>query len=258
MNDSSEEPPLLHSIRSWFRPKAHVSNLTTTGSPSDHNPTSTANPSSDLRRHDVAQHTSATLPGIQSSHVDAIQQTPESALTNGGNAILPHPSGPPVDKKEDGAESPTMNLKAKTPMHKRFLNDCKRIIFCSWINWLLIFVFPAIVIGVVERAQGDNSSISPTVVFSLNAIAIIPLASLLAFATESVAAKMGDTIGALLNVTFGNATELIVFIIALVANEIQIVQAAALGSILSNLLLILGMCFLFGGLRFREQVNHHI
>ena len=66
---------------------------------------------------------------------------------------------------------------------------------------------------------------------------------------------MGDTIGALLNVTFGNATELIVFIIALVANEIQIVQAAALGSILSNLLLILGMCFLFGGLRFREQVR---
>ena len=141
-------------------------------------------------------------------------------------------------------------------MRKRFYNDCKRIIFCSWINWLLVFVPVGIIVGVVERAQGESSAISPTVVFSMNAIAIIPLASLLAFATESVATKMGDTIGALLNVTFGNAVELIVFIIALVANEIQIVQAAALGSILSNLLLILGMCFLFGGLRFREQVSH--
>lgn len=141
-------------------------------------------------------------------------------------------------------------------MRKRFYNDCKRIIFCSWINWLLIFVPVGIIVGVVERAQGESSAISPTVVFAMNAIAIIPLASLLAFATESVATKMGDTIGALLNVTFGNAVELIVFIIALVANEIQIVQAAALGSILSNLLLILGMCFLFGGLRFREQVTH--
>ena len=61
--------------------------------------------------------------------------------------------------------------------------------------------------------------------------------------------------GALLNVTFGNAVELIIFIIALVAKEIRIVQASLLGSILANLLLILGMCFLFGGLRFREQVD---
>jgi Ca2+:H+ antiporter len=49
--------------------------------------------------------------------------------------------------------------------------------------------------------------------------------------------------------------ELIIFVIALVAKEIRIVQASLLGSILANLLLILGMCFLFGGLRFREQVN---
>ena len=66
---------------------------------------------------------------------------------------------------------------------------------------------------------------------------------------------MGDTVGALLNVTFGNAVELIVFIIALVADEIRVVQAAALGSILSNLLLILGMAFVAGGLRYREQVS---
>lgn len=161
-------------------------------------------------------------------------------------------------EKREGEEPSTMNTKDKPPMARRFLHDCKRIIFCSWINWLLIFVPVGIIVGAIERAQGESSAVRPTVVFAMNAIAIIPLASLLAFATENVATKMGDTIGALLNVTFGNAVELIVFIIALVANEIQIVQAAALGSILSNLLLILGMCFLFGGLRFREQVWHNL
>ncbi|TKA62409.1 hypothetical protein B0A55_11864 [Friedmanniomyces simplex] len=88
----------------------------------------------------------------------------------------------------------------------------------------------------------------------MNAVAIVPLAGLLSFATECVAARMGDTLGALLNVSFGNAVELIIFIIALVKNEIQIVQASLLGSILANLLLILGMAFLFGGLRYREQI----
>ncbi|KAL8346952.1 hypothetical protein RB598_000693 [Gaeumannomyces tritici] len=58
-----------------------------------------------------------------------------------------------------------------------------------------------------------------------------------------------------MNVTFGNAVELIIFVIALVKNEIRIVQASLPGSILANLLLILGMCFLLGGLRFREQCD---
>ena len=67
----------------------------------------------------------------------------------------------------------------------------------------------------------------------MNAIAIIPLAGLLAHATESVASRMGDTWASLLNVTFGNAVELIIFIIALIKNEIAIVQASILGSILA-------------------------
>ncbi|SPQ18461.1 de59bd48-ff8c-44bb-9daa-8e2ccbac04d6 [Thermothielavioides terrestris] len=88
----------------------------------------------------------------------------------------------------------------------------------------------------------------------MNAVAIVPLAGVLSYATESVASRLGDTVGALMNVTFGNAVELIIFIIALVQNHIRIVQASLVGSILVNLLLILGMCFLLGGLRFREQI----
>lgn len=255
MKDSSKGPPLSHRIRSWL-PRAHVSDSSPTGPPNDHASASASalKQHSSEEDHHAAEATASALPGSKINDGEAGQQSPESTLADDRSSILPTPAA--LVEKREGEES-AMTSKDKAPLRKRFFNDCKRIIFCSWINWLLIFVPIGVIVGAVERSQGESSAISPTVVFSMNAIAIIPLASLLAFATESVATKMGDTIGALLNVTFGNAVELIVFIIALVANEIQIVQAAALGSILSNLLLILGMCFLFGGLRFREQVSYN-
>lgn len=85
-------------------------------------------------------------------------------------------------------------------------------------------------------------------VFSLNFFAIMPLAGVLSFATEEIAHHAGETLGGLINASFGNAVELIVSIVALRAGEIEVVQASMLGSILSNLLLVLGMCFLLGGL----------
>lgn len=117
----------------------------------------------------------------------------------------------------------------------------------SWMNVLLIFVPVGIVVANIPGINGG-------IVFAMNCIAVVPLAGLLSHATESVASNMGDALGALLNITFGNAVELIIFIIALSKNQIRIVQASLLGSILANLLLILGMGFFLGGLRFREQV----
>lgn len=61
-------------------------------------------------------------------------------------------------------------------------------------------------IGIVAKA----AKLSPGIIFAMNAIAIIPLAGMLSYATESVAKRLGDTIGALMNVTFGNAVELII------------------------------------------------
>ena len=145
----------------------------------------------------------------------------------------------------NGEEKPTLTTRMRAGII-RFGKHTKNALFHSWINVLLVFV----PIGIVVEAIGLN----PSLVFAMNAVAIVPLAGLLSFATESVASRMGDTLGALLNVSFGNAVELIIFIIALVKNEIRIVQASLLGSILANLLLILGMAFLFGGLRFREQI----
>ncbi|KAJ5803446.1 uncharacterized protein N7503_005896 [Penicillium pulvis] len=115
----------------------------------------------------------------------------------------------------------------------------------DYVNVLLIFV----PLGIIAGALHWDS----TAIFVLNFFAIIPLASLLSFATEELAATMGQALGGLMNATFGNAVELIVSIIALKDKQIRVVQASMLGSILSNILLVLGCCFFVGGLRFSEQ-----
>lgn len=94
---------------------------------------------------------------------------------------------------------------------------------------------------------------SATWVFWLNFFVMLPLAAILGDFTEEAALHTNDTIGGLLNATFGNAVEVVVAIQALLANEIRVVQASMIGSIFSNLLLVLGMCFFCGGLYYKEQ-----
>ncbi|OAD67957.1 hypothetical protein PHYBLDRAFT_89450, partial [Phycomyces blakesleeanus NRRL 1555(-)] len=118
------------------------------------------------------------------------------------------------------------------------------IFFSSWLNLLLIFI----PFGIISHFLW-----SPTVTFILNFISIIPLARMLGFVTEDISLRTGEVIGGLLNASFGNAVELIISIIALTKNLVVVVQASMLGSIISNLLLVLGMCFIGGGLKFKEQ-----
>ncbi|KAF7549820.1 hypothetical protein G7Z17_g6125 [Cylindrodendrum hubeiense] len=158
-------------------------------------------------------------------------------------------SGPVVEPPSKAEEQTTTTIpetKKKRPLFDEIRRNAWLAVTYSWLNVLLIFVPVGIVVAEINGIHGG-------IVFGMNAIAIIPLAGLLSFATESVAREMGDALGALLNVTFGNAVELIIFI-ALVKDEIRIVQASLLGSILANLLLILGMGFFLGGLRYREQI----
>jgi len=122
----------------------------------------------------------------------------------------------------------------------RAFNVTKVTLFSNYVNILLVFV----PLGIVAGAMGWN----PTTVFILNFFAIVPLAAVLSFATEEISLKLGQTMGGLLNATFGNAVELIVSIVALQKGEIRIVQSSMLGSILSNILLVLGCCFLAGGI----------
>lgn len=91
------------------------------------------------------------------------------------------------------------------------------------------------------------------VVFITSAIAIVPLAVWLSTATEEIALITGPSIGALLNALFGNATELIIALVALKEGLIDIVKASITGTIISNLLLVMGLSMLLGGLRFKEQ-----
>jgi len=94
---------------------------------------------------------------------------------------------------------------------------------------------------------------SPIATFILTMLGIIPLAKLLGTATEELALRTSETVGGLLNATFGNAVELIVSIIALSKGTITLVQTSLLGSILSNILLVMGMSFLFGGIKHKTQ-----
>ena len=90
-------------------------------------------------------------------------------------------------------------------------------------------------------------------VFITSALSIVPLAIWLSTATEEVAIVTGPSIGGLLNAIFGNATELIIAIVALKAGLIDIVKASITGTIISNLLLVMGLSMLLGGIRYKEQ-----
>ncbi|PWY81519.1 vacuolar calcium ion transporter [Aspergillus sclerotioniger CBS 115572] len=112
-------------------------------------------------------------------------------------------------------------------------------LFSSYTNVLLVFVF----LGILSGSQEWN----PSAVFILNFLAIFPLASLLSFATEELAKSVGQTVGGLINASFGNAIEMIVGITAVTQGEIHIVQSSMVGSILSGTLLVLGCCFFASG-----------
>ncbi|NER49907.1 MAG: calcium/proton exchanger [Symploca sp. SIO1A3] len=92
-----------------------------------------------------------------------------------------------------------------------------------------------------------------TVIFITSGLAIIPLAAFMGNATEEIAVVVGPNLGGLLNATFGNATELIIALIALNAGLVNVVKATITGSIISNLLLVMGFSMFLGGLRYKEQ-----
>ncbi len=113
------------------------------------------------------------------------------------------------------------------------------------LDWLLVLVPVSIAL---EIAHGPDLAI-----FLTSAGAILPLAGLIGRATEQLALHTGPRIGGLVNATFGNVTELIIAIFLILEDKIEIVKASLTGSILGNLLLVLGLSFLFGGLKHEEQ-----
>lgn len=113
------------------------------------------------------------------------------------------------------------------------------------LSFLLIFIPISIAAHFLEWGS--------VVVFITSCVAILPLAAFLGTATEEIAVVVGPNLGGLLNATFGNATELIIALIALNAGLVNVVKATITGSIISNLLLVMGFAMLLGGLRYKEQ-----
>jgi len=112
-------------------------------------------------------------------------------------------------------------------------------------RWMLLFVPISIVMYFMKAP--------PIWMFVVSCLAIVPLAGLMGTATEELAKYQGASIGGLLNATFGNATELIICIVALQKNELAIVKASLIGSIIGNILLVLGLSILLGGIKHKVQ-----
>jgi Ca2+:H+ antiporter len=127
----------------------------------------------------------------------------------------------------------------------------KRIMRIGWIFFvMLIFVPLSIILGLFT----DHLMLA----FIFSILAIIPLARIIGFATKEIAIQTNPTIGGLLSATFGNVIELIIAIIALSRGLIRVVQASIIGSILGNLLLLIGLSVLIGGLKYKNQrFNNH-
>src|SRR5215468_12529106 len=113
-------------------------------------------------------------------------------------------------------------------------------------NWLLLFV--PVAVGLEYLAPERH-----LLIFFTSSLAILPLAGWMGWATEQLAERLGEGVGGLLNATFGNAAELIIAIAALRAGLHDVVKASLAGSIIGNILLVLGAAMLAGGLRHPRQ-----
>ena len=114
------------------------------------------------------------------------------------------------------------------------------------LNWFLLFIICAVYL---EHYKPQMH----TFIFLSACLAIIPLAALLGRATEGLADYLGDAFGGILNATFGNAAEFIICLVALKAGQIQIVKASLIGSLIGNVLLVLGASLLAGGIKHPSQ-----
>lgn len=126
----------------------------------------------------------------------------------------------------------------------RDVSGVYNVLTSSYVNALLVLV----PLGFVS-----NSYFPAVYTFWINFGAIVPLAWILGQVTEDVAFFLGDVVGGLVNATLGNVVEIIIAIAALRRDMITIIQGSLLGSILSNMLLVLGLCFFFGGIRNGRQ-----
>ncbi|KAK4606101.1 hypothetical protein RGQ29_000392 [Quercus rubra] len=179
--------------------------------------------------------------GMDSYHeaMDNVENGDSKSLMNKGLSKGRTPqnvSSSILRKKSD----PVLVSKVRFKMLRQFLANLQEVILGTKIAVL----FPAIPLAIVA----DFYNFGRPWIFALSLLGLAPLAERVSFLTEQIAYFTGPTVGGLLNATCGNATELIIALFALRQNKIHVVKYSLLGSILSNLLLVLGTSLLCGGL----------
>mmetsp|Transcript_35616 Transcript_35616/g.60029 ORF Transcript_35616/g.60029 Transcript_35616/m.60029 type:complete len:465 (+) Transcript_35616:209-1603(+) len=160
------------------------------------------------------------------------------------NLVAERTGGKDDDAESDGKSDASSDKKIG-PDSFDLLESTKDIMFTSTLNWLLLLI--PVVFLAKALGLGDGT------LFFLSLLPICPLAERLGYVTEQMAAYTNPTIGGLLNATFGNMTEIIVSVFALKRGLLRVVQLSLLGSILSNLLLVLGCAFFLGGTKYKTQ-----
>ncbi|XP_054818322.1 vacuolar cation/proton exchanger 3-like isoform X6 [Prosopis cineraria] len=164
------------------------------------------------------------------------------------NLIIASSSFPRRSSSFEEASSLNHDKGKLSVVRSKVFSSIKVVVLSAKINVLMPFGPLAILLDKLFHNHG--------LVFLSSLLGILPLAERLGYTTEQLVCFTGPTVGSLLNATFGNATELIISIHALKSGLIRVVQQSLLGSILSNLLLVLGSAFFAGGLVFydREQI----
>ncbi|KAI9570599.1 hypothetical protein HD554DRAFT_356719 [Boletus coccyginus] len=185
-----------------------------------------------------------------SSAVDLIPPRPDSGHHHRGEFKESpfrwnYPSLPDLPLDQQEIDSRDTASKDKKPA-MRMWEGWKVIICCSWLNVLLLLMPVSWVLGSV---LGRHHKL----VFILCILSMIPLVKLHDLSTRELAIRFGGTKTGLLNASMSNTVELVIAVTALRKCELRVVQSSLIGSMLSKLLLILGMCFFAGGLRFSEQ-----
>ncbi|KAN0130548.1 Sodium/calcium exchanger domain containing protein [Lactarius tabidus] len=142
-------------------------------------------------------------------------------------------------------QSPLLDRRTFAEGEPSWLDSYRWLLFSSWLNLLL----PLVPVAAAAHYLNWDAPLR----FGSSFLAIIPLAKLLGDATEQMSLSLGQTYAGLLNATFGNAIEITVGVTALLRDEFRLVQTAMLGSILSNILFILGCSFMTGGIYHHES-----
>jgi Ca2+:H+ antiporter len=141
----------------------------------------------------------------------------------------------------------TTGVLQQRPPEPTLVDSLKAVVYTNfYFNIVLVVCLP---LGIIAGALHWSDS----AVFIINMFAIIALAKMLDLGTEQLSLRLGQALSALINASFGNAVELIVGVIALKEGLFVVVQSSLIGSVLSNLLLVLGLCFLLAGFKFSSS-----